>query len=311
MKLFLIKLSVALAMALSFLTAEELIFRSIPNDYSYKYNYLQRNASSIEILNLGSSLELNGIKPDLFQRPAFNAAIYAQSPEFDHKYFTTFIDSLTSLKVLILPLSYFSLRYRDVPYPVSLFEFGDKCNFTVPYKKINENFAICTYRPPRVHRAVVDYLLYHNDLLYVDSSGWSFASGQFSSFSPAEKESSMTMFVGDNNEKCGGDIAKNTKLYEEMINECSKRNIHVILLSAPKTQMYLDNINYERLDSVINEGNGFASQYSNVTYVNLFDDDRFSDNDFSNCNHLNFDGARKLSLYLDSIIENTILPHNR
>lgn len=89
-------------------TSYEYLARRIPNVYSYKNEWLSKNASSIKILNLGSSHGYFGIDPSSFNCLAFNVAHESQDLKYDHFVFSKFFDEMDSLKVLVLPISYFS-----------------------------------------------------------------------------------------------------------------------------------------------------------------------------------------------------------
>lgn len=86
----------------------EHFLRKIPNDYSFKNEWLSNNARTIQVLNMGSSHAFYGIEPNLFSCKAFNAAHVSQSIKYDHFIFSKFVNDMDSLKVLVLPISYFS-----------------------------------------------------------------------------------------------------------------------------------------------------------------------------------------------------------
>ncbi len=84
----------------------EYYLRKIPNDYSYKNEWLSNNAGSIRVLNMGSSHAFYGIEPSQFSCKAFNAAHVSQSIKYDHFIFSKFVNEMDSLEVLVLPVSY-------------------------------------------------------------------------------------------------------------------------------------------------------------------------------------------------------------
>ena len=61
----------------------ELLLRNIPNDYSFKKNYLNTKSNSIEVLFLGSSHIYYGINPEYISRNSFNGSHISQSLNFD------------------------------------------------------------------------------------------------------------------------------------------------------------------------------------------------------------------------------------
>jgi len=61
----------------------ERVLREIPNNYSYKKEYLDKNASQVEILFLGSSHIFFGINPKYMTRKTFSGAHNSQLLTFD------------------------------------------------------------------------------------------------------------------------------------------------------------------------------------------------------------------------------------
>ncbi len=68
-----------------FLLIGELALRNIPNDYSLKRDYLDKNAQNLKTLVLGSSHFYRGVNPDFLEQPAFNAAMVSQTLDYDLK----------------------------------------------------------------------------------------------------------------------------------------------------------------------------------------------------------------------------------
>ena len=79
----------------------ELWVRSVPNEYSYKYEYLENNIDKIEILCVGSSAARSGINPDLFQHNTFNVAQVSQDLEQDCAILQKYINRADSLKIVL------------------------------------------------------------------------------------------------------------------------------------------------------------------------------------------------------------------
>ncbi|HRB69044.1 MAG TPA: hypothetical protein PLC92_02955, partial [Chitinophagales bacterium] len=76
----------------------ELLLRDIPNDYSFKKNYLNTNSNNIEVLFLGSSHIYYGINPEYISQKSFNAAHISQSLNFDLAILEKYKDRWTNLK---------------------------------------------------------------------------------------------------------------------------------------------------------------------------------------------------------------------
>lgn len=287
----------------------EFFYRQIPNDFSVKKEYLENHASEIEILNLGSSLELQAINPSFFHRKAFNAALSAQPLEYDYFILEKYWDYLNSLEVLILPLSYFTLNYKQHQSRAWMFEYHSIFGFTPDYFKLNNYFAVTSINPLTLLKRLHQYFCQkQNSMITVDSLGWRKESDSFASLCDEDKYLNVRAYANDNIEKSMQPFKLyNSMLLDTILSDCNQRGVFVILLSAPKTMMYTEYVDSIQIQETCETGNQLAKQYSNVTYVNLFYDNRFSDIEFSDANHLNAIGATKLTLILDSIIENQIL----
>ena len=90
----------------------ELLLRNIPNDYSYKKNYLDKHSNEIEILFLGSSHAFRAINPKFIHSNGFNAAHIAQSLDYDIKILRKYEKQTDKLKYIVVPIDYFSLFNR-------------------------------------------------------------------------------------------------------------------------------------------------------------------------------------------------------
>ena len=67
-----------------FLISIECLLRSIPNDYSYKRNYLDLNSDKIEVLFLGNSHASYDINPAYIRFKSFNNSFGCQTIDYDY-----------------------------------------------------------------------------------------------------------------------------------------------------------------------------------------------------------------------------------
>ena len=84
----------------------EFSLRKLPNDYSYKADWMRRNANTVQTLIIGASDGLYGINPLFLDEKAFNLSFVSQSLDYSHFLFEKYLDCLDSLNVLILTISY-------------------------------------------------------------------------------------------------------------------------------------------------------------------------------------------------------------
>lgn len=284
------------------LAACEYFLRKIPNDYQYKNEWLTHNCGKIKILSLGSSHAYFGICPQYFSHSAFNAAHVSQSIKYDHFIFKKFIDNMDSLKVIILPLSYFSLpfelengeeywRVKDysIYYNCMIHRFESKYNLEI-YNGIHFKNVLRSIFGKVSHREC-------------DSLGFG-TSYQFANRDEQWQNSGAVAAKRHTKEAIDSTIVnRNKKLLEDIIKDCKSRNISVILLTTPTYATYRNNLNRDQLNIMLESCKSFENAYSNVHYLDLLDDCRFVEDDFYDADHLNEFGAEKLTTLLDHYID--------
>ena len=83
----------------------EFLLRNIPNDYTYKRNYLDNNAKEIEVLYLGNSHILYGINPVFSKYKSFNCAHGSQSLNYDFAILNKYKKQWKKLKLIVVPVT--------------------------------------------------------------------------------------------------------------------------------------------------------------------------------------------------------------
>src|SRR4051812_14907456 len=71
----------------------------IPNSYSKKRSYLEKQTDSIQVLLLGTSHTYHGVNPDYFSCYGFNLADYLQTIYYDKRLTLKNIDKMPRLQV--------------------------------------------------------------------------------------------------------------------------------------------------------------------------------------------------------------------
>ena len=94
--------------ALLFFGALEWVAESIPNSYTYKRDYMELYGGEIKTLILGSSNAYDGLNPCALPN-AFNLANSSQTLEDDYCLLAKYIDSMDSLRTVIVGLGFHSL----------------------------------------------------------------------------------------------------------------------------------------------------------------------------------------------------------
>jgi len=281
----------------------EHFLRKIPNDYSYKSEWLTNKSNSVEILVLGSSGGFFGINPNYFSKNAFNAAHVSQSIKYDHFIFTKFFDEMDSLEVLILPISYSSLldfgpengiedwraKYYSIGYGCKYHRFEPKYNLETANGLQLEN-VVNSIQGKVNHRTCNDLGWGTNYKLEKRSEDWE-KSGPIAAMRHTLDDIDTVV------------LTKNKMMVEEMINRCHQKHVSVIILTTPTYHTYWENLDKEQLDLFVEYCEDLEKQYNDVYYLNLLADDRFQPDDFFDADHLNEFGAEKLTLILQQAID--------
>lgn len=290
------------------LCVHECGMRSVPNDYKYKNTWLENNISSVQIWIFGSSHGLYGVNPHYLSGVAFNSAHVSQSLKYDAYIFNKFIDRADSLQWIILPISYFSL-FEDLEDGVEWWRVKNYCiYYQCPYHMLSPKYRFELIGNPlpfkdQVFRIWNYYTKGDNDL-HCDSFGFD------TNFSKENRSENWWM---DGTRKVRNHTyniyEKKSTTYEHkayvenIIRKCEIKNVNVLLLTTPVCESYYQIVNetqYELMTSFCIE---MAEKYTQVHYLNTFKDERFSKNDFFDSDHLETEGACKLSNILDDYIK--------
>lgn len=307
MKKFIIKISLTIVIPVAlFLVAYEIIMRSIPNDYSYKSELLENKVKNIKILILGSSHCYYGLNPTYFDKPAFNAAHVSQSYNYDWFIFDKYFDRMDSLEYVILPISSFSPfsgmdggkeSWRCKDYAI----YYD-CDFHKWYElKYRYYFAYISIGNMQQAKARLRNCSYSN--ISVDSNGYSLKTDSDriddiakDGITAAERHTVKDM------DKKKDRYNENLGYVKDIITRCQTRGIKVIFVSTPTLPEYYTHLNLEQVQIMENLGLDLE-KYGNVRYINLLESPMFDTNDFFNSDHLCDNGAKKLTLLINGIID--------
>lgn len=283
----------------------ELGLRSIPNNYTYKKNYLDQNVKDLEVLAFGSSHSYRGIDPSFISRKAFNAAAVAQTINYDHFIFDKYKDQLESLKVLVLPISYQSLFSKLEDHP----EKWRIKNYVLYFDHLGYPFSLLhrseLFGKPRKGisqlKRLVEYYVRGKDPITVGSLG-------FEGRKKGKKDLEKTGLAAAQRHTLDPEqlIDFNIELLQQMIDHCKERNIKVLLLTFPGYRSYTQHLDPHQVEVMQKAINNLVGKNPEVRYENLLLDKRFVAPDFADGDHLSITGAEKLSRILNDWIEELI-----
>jgi len=301
MKKFVLRLIVFFIPVFAFIAVWENGLSRMQNSYSLKREQLEAQAQGIQVLVLGPSHALRGVDPDCFSMKGYNAAEIQQSLYYDTRITLKYLDKMTSLKVVLMDISYPSLWYQiyNGPEPFRDYFYDSYWNINYP--------GIKWY----------DIRKYSKILQYGNDSAWAYALRGFNdnltrgylnngwairgkkgkindSMGYARVKSQEKEMIQENFETNVNDITM-------LLNELNKRKIKLIFFTPPFTGCYTKFLDEKRWIIINKTLNELCVKY-NSKWFDYHNDLRFSDSDFRDDTHLNKDGAIKFSKIIDEEI---------
>ena len=285
---------------LFFLVVLELLLRHIPNDYSYKKNYLDQHSNEIETLFLGSSHAFYAINPEFIHSNSFNAAHIAQSIDYDILILKKYANQTNKLKCIVVPIDYFTLYNR--------LETGVECwrikNYNIYYglnrsTKLDENSEILNGKWSENTERLYKFLRKKKSEISCNTLGWGtnnnskdtkdfIVTGKAAAERHAQKSKSF--------------FNENSIIAKEIIDLAKSKNAKVIFYTSPAYKTYTALLNKKQLQTTIQTIQAIQKANTNVYYYNFLNDSSFTTNDFYDADHLNEIGAEKFSKKMDSIL---------
>ncbi len=298
MKLLIVKLSIYVIIVLSILLIMEYLLHIMPTDYSYKKAYLEENIGNIETLILGHSYAYDGINPEYFDDFSFSMAYVNQPLYFDNLLLDKYINKMPKLQRVILPVSFFSLNrgFDDIGISSRKYDYYRYYKIgqeIIPKWDIKKYSIIINKGQERSLVALAKYILPNKSNITCNKYGASTINRDI--FNPNNKVDDREIYSNVSLQK----IAKNTEYLSKIAHICESKGIELVLVAFPITENFSQSINFEaNNDIVMDVVSGILEQYNNVKFFNYQDDKRFSNKDFKNYDHLNYNGAKKFSIIL-------------
>jgi hypothetical protein len=304
MKKFVIKILLFLLPILLIAVMVEFLLQHIPNDYSYKKNYMDNHSNEIQVLILGSSHPFYGINPIYFSKNTFNASYPCQSLDVDYKIFKRYQAEFNHLETIILSISYFT-PFRNSE--TNNYNSAIMKNYVIYWgmdvvQSISDYSELLTNKLSVNVKNLKKYYLNKEVTTYCSDFGWgiNYNSENAMDLDATGKDAALSHTIEDiYNDKYVKILNENINILNTMVEWCKKRNVKLILLATPVYKTYYDNMDKEQLFKAISIATQFAESYTNCEYINLLNDSIFVAGDFFDTNHLNDLGAKKLSELLN------------
>lgn len=303
-KNYLVKIIFFIIPVLFCMVVLEVFLINIPNDYMFKRKYLDKNASDIETIIFGPSHTFASVRPEFIDGHAFNVAIGGQSIEYDYKIFNTYKRNFKNLKTIILAVSYPTLwfRLKDHRRGFSLsFNYDKYYDLESDSSDFNLlNFEVIN-RPLQINYGLINqYYIKKKPVMISQKYGWGKKFKARPDFKASGIMQAKRQTIIDINSKANQEIMKESiKMINDIIEWGQVNNVNVILLTTPTHDEYRKRISKNQLNITVNTASEMAFKYDNCFYINMFEDNRFTDFDFRDAHHLSPKGATKFSKILN------------
>gem|GEM_PF-3266885 len=296
---------------------------TVPCAYEKKARLMDK-ARHTDVVTLGSSHGLFGIRPDFMSRSAINLANTSQPLLFDDQILTKVVSEPNNLKLAIIPVSYFSLyndlisnreELRDPFYSrymgVSQRNAWERL-IDIRYSSLAAAYGANYLKwPLQGHRSFFD-------LPTLDDYGWGSRSQELAvgKISKSDGKARVRWHEKTMRRKFR---PRNERAIEHMLTECKKRDISVLIVMMPVFSTYSDHVNTSRvarnvkyfsslqtnsLNATTPRSAEVPSDYlgnhsASVRFANYFTDPRFTQKDFADNDHLNQTGAARFTRILE------------
>lgn len=284
------------------------------NSYCIKQNGYKFLHKRLECLITGMSHAYYGLSPEALGCEALNLANVSQSLGADCAIIKKALSNCPNLKVVMIDISYHSLRYsmfnepgepwRDcysfIYYGVGEANWWQRCQ---DIKYFVPAFLFGTSRCQKIlrHRFKDPSASDVDESNWCSSRGWAqvWALPKFT-----EKAGAARVALHDSQMR-EASFEQNIGQLRDVLALCKARGVKVLLFTPPVWKTYSNHINRPIWDETQIAIAGLCSD--NVSYANYLKDQRFKDMDFVDDDHLNTAGALKFSNFLKMEYLNRLL----
>lgn len=291
MKRFIIKTLMFALPWIVLLIAAEVYVERMPNISRDKHQWMQEHSRTVKTLILGHSHMLYGVRPDMLD-DAFSLAQQSQTYRYDDYLLKHY--PLDSLRTVILPFNYSSMWEDFESQPGEEFQ---AMRYRI-YMDCDIHSRLSWYGFEVMHLPLVREKLkslYRKGKNEWDSLGW--ATDYTYDDRPDPWDNGRVRAEGNTY----GDttiVALNRKFVRDIFAFCRERKVKVLLVNTPTSPLFRKYQESRQLEVNKKELGKLLKAYPEVVYIDLEADERFADRDFYDADHLNTDGATRLTSVL-------------
>lgn len=313
MQRFAFRLLIFLLPVLVPLTAIEFILHSSQNSYSLKRKLMDSAAATSEVWIGGTSHTECGLNPDFIHKKSINIAEAQQTYYFDNQIIERYLEQASALRLVILPLDYFSLYLKLPTQQNRYFSYYHYWNIDHPRIgrfDLRKYSLLLLYGPTYSWKIVMEDLRKKNLHAFI-GYGQLHENGYLETpdtrnYSKLEENAAYLVDFWNKNYFTDGGYEFNTHLLDELAYRLGQKNIRLLLISMPMTDQIRRHFNPATINKTHLFIDHFLTRHSNCTYADCSTEQRLNLSDFYDPNHLNKKGAEKfskiISLKIDSLI---------
>ena len=236
MKRFLQDIELFSVVALLFFGALEWVAESIPNSYTYKRDYVEQHGGEIKTLILGSSNAYDGLNPSVLPN-AFSLANSSQTLEDDYRLLAKYIDSMDSLRTVIVGLGFHSLAATP--------EANRRMYYTI-YMDLYPRWPLSRYsfevfNLEALTKKIIKYVV-SRDVTRCDTLGQRIGHTIEAAQSRKEWWNKDVLSLVENDRleigHCILEIEENTRCLHDIVDLCNAHNVKPIIVQMPVMKEY-------------------------------------------------------------------------
>jgi hypothetical protein len=307
-RLFLAIVALAMPFAI-FMGICEYRLSTIPsNQIAAKKYLLKKQNRRVKVLVLGSSHSYYGILPAIVSESTFNLAGVSQSLYYDSALLNRCLETLPSLELVILPVSYFSMENQLDDGIESWRSYYYRYEWGIPHRDWHmawhvRNFSayfLCLreigFRDMILGR-IKDATTGFDRMGGCTKPPLSPENSKNFTISSYLQESALIALKRHHRSMKMEHIQENERILNDMAHALKRKGIGLAFVTLPVSKYYSEGMEssaYQRMQNILHRiclSNG--GRYLNYTF-----DKRFSDVDFQDADHLSATGALKFSLIL-------------
>lgn len=296
MRKFLIKCLLFLLPVVGILTVMELYMRHLPNSYRQKHEWMERHADEVEVLMLGNSHGLFGLRPEYFKPKAYNLCQVSQTLEYDEFLLMHYAPSFRRLRDVLLVVDYSG--FFDLPLEQTE---RFRCTYYRLYMDHPKHSLWSRYGFELTDMSAVKEKL-SNDRMLCDSTGWNPAYTVIRRSPDYLSDDCVKSAVEHHRCKDWNVAAENRRTLQRIAHWCRSRNLRLILLQAPVSRAYYRSLDRRQL-TYLQEG----LETTGAVVADYSTDLHFDDADFFDPDHLTDEGAAKWSKMISERFQKRII----